>query len=342
MASLKNHEVDRWITKPDPRYRLLLVYGPDTGLVSERADRIAEKTGVDLGDPFSAIRLNADDVAEDKSRLLDEAFTVGMFGGERLIRISGSTRRNLLDAVKPVLDQLLQDVWILIEAGDLKPKTGLRGAVEKSAAAMAIPCYQDDNQMLAQLVREELTDKGFTIDRDLVDYLLPFLGGDRLASRNELQKLALYAHGETTITREHITAIVGDASTVDINDVIDAVAMGDMARFEANFERVLSEGISPDMLILQTMRHFQLLHEMRGKMESGRTSASAVVEGARPPIFYKRRAAVAKCVSKLKIGTIEKILNRLETAAFDARSKPELAKSVAGTSLLAALLQTRS
>lgn len=341
MASLKNTEVDRWIAKPDGRFRVLLVFGPDAGLVSERADILSAKTGVDLSDPFSTIRLNADDVAEDKSRLLDEAFTVGMFGGERLIRISGQTRRNLVDAVKPVLQTQLQDVWIIIEAGDLKPKTGLRGAVEKSPNAMAIPCYQDDGQMLAQLVREELTDKGFTIERDLVVFLLSFLGGDRMASRNELRKLALYAHGETEITKEHITAIVGDASNIDLNDVIDAVASADMPRFENNLERVLMEGLSPDILLLQTMRHFQMLHELRGKMDSHGLSASAVVDGARPPIFYKRKTMITRCLSALKLDVIEKILKRLETAAFEARANPELALSIAGTSLLAALLQAR-
>jgi len=341
MASIKNHEVDRWIAKPDPDHRVFLVYGPDSGLVSERADAIAGKTGVDLSDPFSTIRLNAETVAEDRSRLLDEAFTVGMFGGGRLIRISGTTRRNLAESVKPLLNESLHDVWVLIEAGDLKPGTGLRSAVEKSASALAIPCYQDDQKMLAQLVREELTEKGFSVSREVVDSLLPFLGGDRLASRNELQKLALYAHGEKEITRDHIDAIIGDASTIDTNELIDAVATGNVGHFENNLERVLLDGVSPDLLIIQTMRHFQLLHELRGKMESNRVSAAAAVEGARPPVFYKRRAIISRSLSSLSVSTIEKILKRLETASFDARSKPELANSIAGTSLLAALLHAR-
>ena len=104
MAALKGTEADRAITKPDNAYRVILLYGPDTGLVSERAERLARATGVDVSDPFSTIRLDADTIAEDRSRLSDEAFTVGMFGGERLIRVSGQTRRNLAEAVKPVLE----------------------------------------------------------------------------------------------------------------------------------------------------------------------------------------------------------------------------------------------
>lgn len=342
MASLKDNQVDRWIAKPDGAFRIILIFGPDAGLVSERADRLSKSTGVDLSDPFSLIRLNADDVAEDKSRLLDEVFTVGMFGGERLIRVSGTTRRNLAEAVKPVIEQKPEDAWIIIEAGDLKAKTGLRGMVEKSPHAMAIPCYQDSDTALRQLISEELTDNGLQISANLQTYLAGFLGGDRQASRNELRKLALYAHGETEITREHIDAVVGDASTIDINALIDAVAAGDMTAFEHNLDRVLMEGTSPDMVIINTMRHFQTLHELRGKMENYRLGSKAVVDGARPPIFWKRKEATMRILSRLDTRTIEKVLARLETAAFEARSKPDLADAIAGTSLLASILTINS
>ena len=341
MVAIKNHEVDRYLAKPDPGFRIILLYGPDAGLVSERADLFSSRTNVDQKDPFATMRLNADDVAEEKTRLQDEAFTVGMFGGERLIRVSGTTRKNLADAVKPLLEAPLQDVWIIVEAGDLNNKAALRTAFEKSRYAWALPCYQDDSKVLEQLIREELTEQGFHVSADVAGYLKPFLGGDRMASRNELRKLALYAEGEKTITKTHIDEIVGDASTIDVSDVIDAVAFGDMNAMEKNLERVLLDGLSPDMVLLTGMRHFQMLHELRGKMEKNRLSAQAVVEGARPPIFYQRRAAIANTLGKLPLIVIEKIIARFQDAAFEARANPELGHAIVGTSLLAALLETR-
>ena len=63
MVAKKAHEVENVIQKPDPRFRVILLYGPDAGLVSERADLLAAKTGVDFSDPFAMLRLNADDAA---------------------------------------------------------------------------------------------------------------------------------------------------------------------------------------------------------------------------------------------------------------------------------------
>lgn len=341
MVAYKAHEVDRRISEPDGKFRAILLYGPDSGLVSERADLFAAKTGVNSADPFSTIRLDAETVADDRARLADEAFTVGMFGGDRLIRISGSTRKNLAEAVKPVLGQALTDTWIIIEAGDLAPKAALRSMFEKSARAWALPCYQDEGKVLDQLIREEISQEGLSISADTITLLKSFLGGDRRATRNELRKLALYAHGEKEVTRDHVAAIVGDASVFDVNDVIDAVTSGNMSALEKNLERVLQEGGSPDMVLLLAMRHFQLLHELRGKMEHGGMTAKSAVDGARPPFHYKRRTAITNAISRLSLETIEKVLDRLNRASFDARANPEIGTAIAGTSLMACVMETR-
>jgi len=120
MALRKAHEVDAFLRKPDQQFRTILIYGPNTGLVSERAKIFAAGSGVDLGDPFSLIKLDADSAAANPHRIAEDAHTIGMFGGARLIWVSGSTLKNLAKALAPVLSTPPQDAWILIEAGDLK------------------------------------------------------------------------------------------------------------------------------------------------------------------------------------------------------------------------------
>lgn len=339
MASKKAHEVDRYLERPDSAFRVILLYGPDIGLVSERAEILAKNTGVDLKDPFSTIRLNADDVAADKSRLADEAFTVGMFGGERLIRVSGSTRRNLADAVKPILANAPLDAWIIIEAGDLAKSAGLRTAFEKSKTGVALPCYQDNDKAIEMIINQEIIEKNLTMDRETISMLKPLLGGDRMASRNELQKLALYCHEQSSVTQDDIREIVGDASQLDTNDVIDAVATGNINALQENLHRILVSGISPDMLLIFTLRHFQTLHEMRGKMDYDRIPASSLVKGARPPIHFARQNLVSKAITKWPIQNISKAMARLNKASFDARANPDLGAAIAGTNLLALTLE---
>ena len=79
MAQKKAHEVDGWLVKPHAEARIILVYGPDRGLVSERAKRFAASTGLPLDDAFTVVRMDASGLADDPGRLVDEMRTVPMF-----------------------------------------------------------------------------------------------------------------------------------------------------------------------------------------------------------------------------------------------------------------------
>ena len=100
MASIKAHEAERALARPDPAWRLFLFYGPDAGLVSERAAALARSSVDDAQDAFQLVRMDGDDVASDPLKLVDEANTIGLFGGRRAIRVS-ATSRPLHPAIRP-------------------------------------------------------------------------------------------------------------------------------------------------------------------------------------------------------------------------------------------------
>lgn len=339
MAQRKASQVNSFVAKPDKSHHLILLYGPDQGLVSENADKLVSSLDIDTSDPMSIIRFEADDIAADPGKLSDEAFAISMFGGDKLIRIRGTTRKNIQPALKPVLDNPPPDCWIIFEGGDLKRESALRKLAEKSSAAMALPCFQDGANTLDQLIREEITANKLSIDPDTIAYLRSFLGEDRRASRNELKKLALFAHGKKSITREQITALLGNVSSVANDDIVDAVCQGRADFLNTKLDQLMESGGAPDMLIWAALRQFQMLHKFRADMDENRKSAATLIASARPPIHFSRRDAVARF---LKIWTMKKIeiaLTRLNTAFYETRSKPALAKSIAATTLLAISLQ---
>ena len=62
----------RALRRPDPRIGIFLFYGPDMGLINERARPLAERSVDDPSDPFQLIRIDGDDIAADPGRLADE------------------------------------------------------------------------------------------------------------------------------------------------------------------------------------------------------------------------------------------------------------------------------
>jgi len=65
--------VAAFLHQPDPAIRAVLLYGPDAGLIRERADTLARGVCPDLHDPFRVADLSAAALAADPARLADEA-----------------------------------------------------------------------------------------------------------------------------------------------------------------------------------------------------------------------------------------------------------------------------
>ena len=92
MAQKKAHEVDAWLARQSRTTGIVLLYGPDRGLVSERARKVAASTGLSPDDPFSVVRLDAVEIEQQPGRLVDEARTVPMFSDRRLIWVRNARR----------------------------------------------------------------------------------------------------------------------------------------------------------------------------------------------------------------------------------------------------------
>ena len=340
MAQIKASAVDAYCRKPDPRHRVVLIYGPDRGAVSETAGVLAKASGVALDDAFSTIRLDLDDVAADPMRLADEVFTVPMFAGNRLIWLRGSTQRSLAPALKPVLDDPPSDVLVLIEAGDLKRGAALRTLIEKSARGVALPCYADEGRTIDRLVDEELATSGATLLPDARRLLHSMLGGDRLASRQELAKLALYAQGQSTIDSDDVLAVVGDASALAIDRIVDAVANGDRAGLESALQRLVAQGVALHPILAAIQRHFQALHQARCLVDAGKGSARSVVEGLRPPVHFKRKDVLVRAVSQWSLPRLERALERINATMMDMRTDSAMAMPALSTTLLALTIES--
>jgi DNA polymerase-3 subunit delta len=76
LVALRGKEIDSFLARPDAGRPIILLYGPDLGLVRERADALMASAVDDPNDPFSLVRLDGDELAAEPSRLVDEAMTV--------------------------------------------------------------------------------------------------------------------------------------------------------------------------------------------------------------------------------------------------------------------------
>lgn len=331
MVAFKAHEVSRVMAKPDPRWRIWLVYGPDTGLVSERVTQIITSAlGAASDDPFRFVQLDGDDVASDPPRLLDEANTIGLFGGEKVIRIN-RTSKMLGSAVDPLLANPPEGALIVIEAGELTPKNPLRIACEKSPHAVALPCYGDDSKALAELVDSTLRKEGITIDRAARDVLLTSLGSDRMVSRQELQKLLLYLGDKKSIELADIEACTGDSSVREVDTLIDACFTGNFTMADSAWQRLRSEGWEPTLITGALLRHAMMLLPAQMKIEGGQ-SRQLIGDGLRLP--YPRKAAAQTMLGIWTSSMLVSTIRALGASVAEARKYAPLSGEITQRAIL--------
>lgn len=341
MAQKKAHEVDNWLRRPDPAIGIVLVYGPDRGLVAERARIFVERAGLDADDPFSSVRIEASEIDAAPGRLLDEAATVPMFSDRRLIWIKGaSTQKQLAEEMKALVASPPRDSIVLVEAGDLKKGSALRSTVENGQAAMALPCYADEGRSIDAVIDEILAREGLSIGPEARQALRANLGGDRLASRSEIEKLALYCRGAGEVRIDDVRVMTGDVSGLGIDDVVDAILSGDGRTFDASFTRLVSSGTNPFLIAAAAMRQFQQLQLMRGAMDSAGKPASAVVASARPPVFFSRRRLVEAALQRRGAASLDRALERLQATVLLTRRRPDLAAATTRQALMALLIES--
>lgn len=321
MVAVKSAEADKFLLRPAPHIYLYLVFGPDAGLVAERARAIVRNAVDDPGDPFQALRIGGDDLAADPLRLADEANTIGLFGGRRVIWIEAQGK-SFIHALEPVIAAPPRDCAIVIEAGALKKDAPLRRLCEREKNAAAIECYPDSAQDLARLIDAEAEGAAVRIGADARALLVSLLGQDRLATRAELSKLFLYAHGAAEISQDHIEAIVSDASGLALEDAVDAAFDGNFAALEFGAQRALTRSGDAGPLLGAALRRALALRRAKLDLDAGGAPRTPYGGGGRGRTFdaHLRAWSAARLSRAVEI---------FAEAVKDARREPRLAEAIA-------------
>jgi DNA polymerase III subunit delta len=306
--------IESFLRRPDPGIGSVLLFGPDAGLVRERAENLARTVCPDLRDPFRVAELTATLLTADPARLADEAAQISLMGGRRVIRV-----REAGDALAPLFTRFLAapagDALIVVEAGDLPARSPLRRAFDDAATAATIGCYPDNARDLATMIRDACAEHRIRLSRDAQDFLVEHLGGDRLLTRAELEKLTLFAGDGGRIELDDARAVVADSALLSLDDAVAAAVEGDAAALDRALARLFQEGGSAVTVIRALLRHLQRLHLLAARIAGG-LSIDAAIRGARPPIFFKEQDSWRRQLARWNEARLRGALERVAEAEF--------------------------
>ncbi|MGA0534069.1 DNA polymerase III subunit delta [Hansschlegelia sp. KR7-227] len=334
MVAIKASAVDAFVARPQPDVFAILVYGPDAGLVSERVERLMSQTLAGSDDPFALVRLDGDELASDPGRLADEARTIALFGGRRAIRVRLGGR-SIIAAVEALLEGPRPESLTVLEAGDLKKNAPVRALCEKHRNAAALPCYSDEAAVRARLIDEETAASGLLISSEARALLSAHLGPDRLAAREEVKKLCLYALGQGRIEVDDVIAVVAEAGEVGMDAAVDAAFAGRVAEVASALKALRGAGAPASAVVAFALRHALAMHRWRDEVDGGRSPRS-IVEHPAAGLHFRRRDAVERALARWPLARLGDATARLaEAVAAGRKSGGAIGEASAERALLA-------
>jgi DNA polymerase-3 subunit delta len=337
MVAIKAADADAFVARPDPARPIVLVFGPDAGLVSERVGALIKASVDDANDPFALARLEAEDLSAEPSRLAEEAQTIPLFGGRRAVWVKAGGR-NIAPAVEALLALPRLECRVVIEAGDLRRNAPLRALCEKAKNAAALPCYADSERDRERLIDSEMREAGLKLTPDARAMLVPLLGGDRQASRNEIAKLALYARGQDQVGVDDVAAVVSDASALALDDIVDLAFAGRPPELETQLAKARVAGSPAGSIFYAAQRQVAQLHKWRTAIEAG---SGFSLDAVQPPLHFRRKTLIEAALRIWTAARLQSAMAELADAVLQSRRNADLADTIVERALLAIAANVR-
>lgn len=310
MTSLRGDRVERFLKRPN--LNLVLFHGNDPALINARANAVAR--GFDQ--QAETVRLGPDAFKDNPGRLTDEARAISLFGGRRVIRVAAN-------GPVPGIDGLLadppSDALIVIErTASLKTGDKLRKLFEGSSNGVVIGCYTGDAGSIGTVLDDALNRSGLTITPEARARTVELTLGLGVGARAEIEKLCLYAAGETEITLGHVDAVLEDGASGQIGRVCDLLVAGEAEEADRMIRRVLAAGVDAGAIALVLLRQLTLLHRLAAAREGG-VPLGVALKGIRPPVFAQRQQEMERQLGRWSLRGLEQALHEVECALRDSR-----------------------
>ncbi len=331
---LAGAKIESFLRSPAKDIRAVLLFGPDSGLVQERGHALVDLLN-DSDDPFSITELTGDALRKDGALLADSARAMSLMGGEPVVRV-----RDTGDSIAEIVEQWLDTGGgvkpAVFEAGELAPRAKLRKLFESRKDAVAIGCYPDEGRDLEAVVRAHMKANGITLEAGAVPVLLSRLGSDRLAIRQELDKLVMYAGGpgsNGSLGAGDVEQITGDVKSASLDEIAFSVSGGDTARLSHALDQAFAEGLAAVGILRAVQRHLDRLHSVKADSEKG-GSVEDAMRRLRPPVFYKFTGAFSAQARAWPSKDLARGLGVLLQAERDCKSGLEIDRALCERALL--------
>ncbi len=285
------------------RKEINLFYGENLGLINDFKLKIKDKNK-----NCKIIRFNEDEILKKNNLLINELVNASLFEESKIIFIDQASDKliNILEEIEKIDTKKT----IYLFSGILEKKSKLRSFFEKSKQYGLIPCYEDNEITIKNIITSKL--KGFkNLTTFNVNLIIDNSNLNRIKLNNELNKILTYFQNKELNT-EKLEKLLNTKTNDDFNKLKNEALAGN----KMGTNKMLCD------TILDTEREFFYLNSINQRLsklfeinKNEPKNIEQAVNNLKPPIFWKEKAnfiAQAKKWNKEKIKKMQQKTYDLE------------------------------
>ena len=331
MVALREDDLDAFLKRRLSASVGILIHGDDEAALNQLAAKVAKAVtgGVETS---SSDDVAASDVRQSPGVLKDAVASLSLWGDRNVVVVDG-VDDHTLKAVQPLFEAAPGGNYVVLKAQALAKTSKLRAACESADNFASLALYADDRETLSKRVGAALQEANLNWDDAAEDAFFEAVGFERGVVNQEIIKLIVYAGTQSHITSDDVIAICGAQAEAEPDAMIDAVLSGDLANTDRMHMQWAEGGAQQSTFLALFALHLVKLQNFRREMALGAT-ADGVLRNARPPVFFKRRAALLAQLNRLSLDDLLALQDMLSSAILQSRKSADLSQAIISRCLL--------
>ena len=281
-----------------------LFYGPNVGLIEDTIKNIFKPI-------FSKNIINYDevDLLNNKEEFKEKIFNKSFFDDDKFIIINRATDK-IFEIIKEIIDTEIEDIKIIIKAGNLEKKTKIRNFFEKEKKTIITAFYEDNFQSLYQLVQKFIKENNIKISNEIINLVIERSKGNRINLNNELEKIFLFSKKNNIINFDSISKLTNLFENYDFAELVDSCLLKNRKK-TINILNENNPNSEDNILILRSfLFKLKRLKKLKTKMDNTK-NIDQTLNTFKPPIFWKEKEVVKQQLKQRTLSDIKFLIKKV-------------------------------
>ena len=284
---LKSFELEKNI-KSILNYKFILIYGENIGLKD-----FFKKKIVDLNKKAEIINLYLEDITKNKNLILNEVKNISLFNEEKLIVVN-QVNEKIYSEIESLIN-VKENIRIIIIADLLDKRSKLRNLFEKEKNFAIIPCYNDNDITLRNLIQSELKDFK-NLNSNTINMIISYSNLNRKTIINNIEKIKSF-YEKKILFEDSLEVLLNSDRNEMFENIRDAALDGDKKKLNDLFGNF--NFTNEDAYFYLNMINYRLIKLLEiHRQNINNSNYNNAINNMKPPVFWKDRPVFLKLLQK--------------------------------------------